>query len=31
MVGSQFRVFMYSNGVQIKACDWSQASRRCPW
>jgi hypothetical protein len=26
-----FRVFMYSDNVQIKACDWSKASRRCPW
>jgi hypothetical protein len=31
MVGYQFRIFMYSDSVQIKACDWSQASRRCPW
>jgi hypothetical protein len=31
MVGYQFRIFMYSDNIQIKACDWSQASRRCPW
>jgi len=31
MVGFHFRIFMYSDSVQIKACDWSQASRRCPW
>jgi hypothetical protein len=22
---------MYSDSIQIKACDWSQASKRCPW
>jgi len=31
MIGSQFRIFMYSDSVQIKACGWSKASRRCPW
>jgi len=31
MVGYQFKIFMYPDSVQIKACDWSQASRRCPW
>jgi hypothetical protein len=31
MVGSEFRFFMYSDSVQIKACGWLQASRRCPW
>jgi len=30
IVGFQFRIFMYLDSVQIKACDWSQASRRCP-
>jgi hypothetical protein len=31
MVGFHFRIFMYSDNVQIKACDCSQASRRYPW
>jgi hypothetical protein len=31
MVGFQFRIFMYSDNVQIKESIWSQASRRYPW
>jgi hypothetical protein len=31
MVGFQFRIFMYSDNVQIKESIWSQAFRRCPW
>jgi hypothetical protein len=31
MVGFQFRIFMYSDSVQIKDNNWSQASTKCPW
>jgi hypothetical protein len=31
MVGFQFRIFVYSDTIQIKESNWSQASRRCPW
>jgi hypothetical protein len=27
----KFRIFMYSDNVQIEACDWSQASWRYSW
>jgi len=31
MIGSYFKVFIYSDNVHFKTCDWSQVSRRCPW